>query len=227
MVWLRVSDDYYDHRKFAELSPLGISAWLAGLAYANRNLTDGTLPHRVPATLVDYTGLRIATTGNRSRPATAADAVSEIVHAGLWHDHGHTCPTCPQPSPREYVIHDYLAYQPSRATVQHGRDESRERSRRARARRVALDEPAAEPADALSPFMAAMSSRLGLGNVRALVRQVAAHTGDQISPDRAVLLASVILERAKTPPRAPERYVLAAIARAPAEISQILTGDVA
>ena len=44
MPWVRVDDHFNEHPKLAKVGPLGWGIWLAGLAYCNRNLTDGFIP---------------------------------------------------------------------------------------------------------------------------------------------------------------------------------------
>lgn len=46
MAWVRVDDAFYDHAKFVRLDAASIGLWTIGLAYANRNLTDGWVPAR-------------------------------------------------------------------------------------------------------------------------------------------------------------------------------------
>lgn len=46
MAWVRLSDDFYDHPKFDKAGALGVALFVSGLAWANRNLTDGFIPRR-------------------------------------------------------------------------------------------------------------------------------------------------------------------------------------
>lgn len=107
MGWVRVSDDFYDHGKFAQLSALGDSAWIRGLAYANRNLTDGFIPKRIAKNLIEVEGLGIYQGSNSGRDAEPLDGVLELVTTGLW-----------DAIEGGYQIHDYLQYQPSKAQVE-------------------------------------------------------------------------------------------------------------
>ena len=123
MGWVRVSDDYYDHPKFAEVGPLGMALWFAGLAYCNRNLTDGYIPESAAKRLVDFDGLSytVATIGDLA--AISEDdcyplAEWKLIEPGLWHQNHHDCPRCPQPGNRRLYVHDYLVYQPSAAEIQ-------------------------------------------------------------------------------------------------------------
>ena len=44
MAWVKVDDGFADHRKFVDLSLADLGLWAAGLAYANRQRTDGRIP---------------------------------------------------------------------------------------------------------------------------------------------------------------------------------------
>jgi hypothetical protein len=102
MGWIRISDDYYDHAKFAEVGPIGVAVWLAGLAYCNRNLTDGFIPRTAANRLICVDGLGIFTGNFSGEDATVEDGIQELVESGLWIK-----------VPRGYQVHDYLDYQPS------------------------------------------------------------------------------------------------------------------
>jgi hypothetical protein len=122
MGWVRVSDDFYDHPKFAEIGPLGMAMWITGLAYCNRNLTNGLIPKSAARRFVDFDGIAytVATVGDLGG-VMEDDCMPLALHllftANLWHEQGHDCDTCPQPPPTKYIIHDYLDYQPSAAEV--------------------------------------------------------------------------------------------------------------
>ena len=128
MTWVRVDDAFYDHRKFDQVTVLGIAVWITGLSYANRNLTDGFIPTRVADGLVSTNGLGFYTGNYSGRDAEPSDGVSELVAAGLWHE-----------CEGGYRIHDYHDYQPSAEQVRAERDRGagrqaawRERTRNAR-----------------------------------------------------------------------------------------------
>lgn len=127
MGWVRVSDDFYDHEKFENVSGLGVGLWIAGLAHANRNLTDGFVSVRAVGGLVSTHGLGLFTGNFSGKDADPEDGADELVSAGLWHASGHGCETCPQPRKREFYIHDYLSYQPSKNEVEAKREDVRRR----------------------------------------------------------------------------------------------------
>ena len=129
MAWVRVSDDFYDNPKFIDAGPLGVAVWLSGLAYCNRNLTDGNIPESVARRLVDFDGIAY-------QPATS---VETLVDVGLMHREGHDCERCPQPKPRHLLYHDYLEFQRSAADIQADREAAKERMRRARSAKRSPD----------------------------------------------------------------------------------------
>lgn len=132
MGWIRVSDDFYDNDKMLAAGTVGRDLYWHGMAFCNRNLTDGLVPRGRALALVDWTHAAILTgtysgvDGQDCGPI----AVELVLTAGLWHEDGHDCPDCVQPGPRHYVIHDYLKYQPSRAEVEAKAEANRERVRK-------------------------------------------------------------------------------------------------
>lgn len=115
MGWVRVSDDYYDHHKFSGVGPLENALWLAGLAWCNRNLSDGVIPRSTVLRLVDWEGvlgvlleadpsndLSNAVTNGVRNSRVAATVSARLVKAGLWAE-----------TETGYEVHDYLVYQRS------------------------------------------------------------------------------------------------------------------
>jgi hypothetical protein len=89
VTWLRVDDDFASHPKVVGLPLAAVGAWLLAACWSAHHLTDG----RLPTAACKRLGIR---------PADA----SALVAAGLWErtDDG-------------WQIHDWLAYQPSAASV--------------------------------------------------------------------------------------------------------------
>lgn len=115
MPWFKVDDTAHTHPKLRGAGTAAIGLWTLGGSYASQYLTDGFVhAHFVKA--------------NATAPQLA-----KLVKAGLWHEHGHRCPRCPQPAPGDYVIHDYLDYNPSRAKVLNERERAAEKKRKQRA----------------------------------------------------------------------------------------------
>lgn len=115
MGWVRVSDDFYDHPKFDTVGPLGIAMWISGLAWCNRNLSDGVIPRSAVVRLLDWEGvgsvLEKADSRNGDRNGVsnaprnsdvAAEVAQMLVDADLW-----------SPTETGYEVLGYLKYQRS------------------------------------------------------------------------------------------------------------------
>jgi hypothetical protein len=107
MGWVRVDDDFYDHQKFSRLGPHAIALWVTGLAWCNRNLTDGFIPIARARILLDFTGHEIIGPTNGVTPTfcievDASWVIRELCEAGLWEE-----------AQDGYQVHDYRDFQPS------------------------------------------------------------------------------------------------------------------
>lgn len=110
MAWVKFTDDFYDNPKFAKVGPLGLALWSVGIAYCNRNLTDGYIPRSHARTLLDFENIGV-TTGSGDLCSIGEDVDSDLVigwlvDAMLW-----------LPVKGGYEINDYLEFQPSKAEV--------------------------------------------------------------------------------------------------------------
>ncbi|MHA4819353.1 mucin-2 [Streptomyces aculeolatus] len=114
MSWLKIDDTFHGHPKALKAGNAAIGLWARAGAYAAQHLTEGI----VPGVVAQLYG--------------TAPQARKLVASGLWHTHGHTCPRCPQPPPGDYVMHDYLIYNPTRAKAEDARAASAERQQRAR-----------------------------------------------------------------------------------------------
>jgi hypothetical protein len=102
MPWVKLDDSWYDNPKFLDLEPAAIGAWVLGLSYCARHLTDGALTRTALKRLV----------------ADCDDLADDLVAAGLWDvtDDG-------------WQVHDYLDYQPSAAEVKEARKKRQDAGR--------------------------------------------------------------------------------------------------
>lgn len=113
MSWVRIDDQMPDHPKLAclgDLAPLALALQVRALCYAARYLTDGRIPEGVLPQLLQGFG--------RLKPAGVAWP-DIMCRAGLWERDGDS-----------YVIHDFLAYNPSRVEVAAKRERQRVTSQR-------------------------------------------------------------------------------------------------
>lgn len=102
MPWVRIDENFADHPKVERVGPL--AAWLhvAALCYSSRHLTDGHIPKAKAVRLAEI--------------PDPAEHVSALLSEGIWVDNG-----------TDYIIHDFLDYQPSRESVLAERSAARDR----------------------------------------------------------------------------------------------------
>lgn len=102
MAWVRIDDHIDEHPKIQAAGPLGLALFVSGLAYCNRNRTDGFIPASKAAVLLG--------------PSGAGQVIAALVAAGLWRrvDGG-------------FWVHDYLDYQLSREQIEKERSRTAQR----------------------------------------------------------------------------------------------------
>lgn len=95
MVWVRIDDHFDEHPKIVGLDDHAFALFVSGLAYCNRNLTDGFIPTGVGLGKLRYCG------------GKQKSAASGLVTAGLWAvvDGG-------------WQVHDFGEYQPTKQQVE-------------------------------------------------------------------------------------------------------------
>jgi hypothetical protein len=123
MPWVRVDDAFYDHEKFGWAGPVGLAQYMAGLAWCNRNLTDGFIPESAARRLLDWQGIHWkAWEGELVAGCETVDPIEvsdHLVSCGLWEN-----------AAGGYQIHDYLDYQPSADDVRAERARNAERQKK-------------------------------------------------------------------------------------------------
>lgn len=102
MPWVRVDDSFYDHPGHAGNDLAAWGLWVWSLAWSNRNMTDG----EIPAAVVQ-----------RMDPDGSASGA--LLASGRFRRDGEVI-----------VVHDYLEYQPSAATIREKRERERARWQR-------------------------------------------------------------------------------------------------
>lgn len=118
MGWVRLEDGYPEHPKIVEAGPLAMAMDVAGVAYCNRQLTDGFIPRAATRRLLDLTEFGV----------TAEDLVKRLIVAGRWVE-----------EEDGYRVHDFLEYQPSRSQVQSLSTKRAEAGRKGAAKRWHTD----------------------------------------------------------------------------------------
>ncbi|MCI4045448.1 mucin-2 [Streptomyces sp. TRM75563] len=109
-----MDDTAHVHPKLLKAGNPAVGLWMRAGAYAAQHLTEGT----VPGVVAQLYG--------------TAPQARKLVAAGLWHAAGHSCPRCPQPAEGDYVMHDFLVYNPTKSAVEKDRERAADRQRRAR-----------------------------------------------------------------------------------------------
>jgi hypothetical protein len=108
------------------VGPLGVALWVTGLAYCNRNLTDGFIPWSVARQLVNWEYLEkeadaegrrkqftVAVTCGMSGDDVRSDRVIGLLcGAGLWEQAENDV------RGPGYLVHDYGDYQPLKADIE-------------------------------------------------------------------------------------------------------------
>lgn len=92
MTWVKLDDGFADHHKIERLSDAAFRAYIYGLCYCSRQLTDGHISKRT----LDRTA--------------SARVVSELCEAGLW-----------ERNSDGIHVRSYLEYQPSAQKIREKR----------------------------------------------------------------------------------------------------------
>ncbi|MEU5302241.1 mucin-2 [Streptomyces noursei] len=118
MAWFKIDDSAHMHPKFVAAGNAALGLWLRCGAYCAQHLTEG----HVPALVAKQYG--------------TAPQARKLVSVGLWHEHGHDCPRCPQPAVGDYVVHDYFeaGRNATRAQVEANRRDAADRKAKSRTR---------------------------------------------------------------------------------------------
>ncbi|QCX77646.1 hypothetical protein C9F11_20055 [Streptomyces sp. YIM 121038] len=114
MTWFKVDDTAHAHPKLLKAGNAALGLWVRAGAYAAQHLTEGVIP------------------GVVAQLYGTAPQARKLVASGLWHPADHDCTRCKQPASGDYVMHDFLIYNPSRARVEDDRAAAAERQKRAR-----------------------------------------------------------------------------------------------
>lgn len=100
MTWAKLDDQFPTHPKVMRAGPEASWLFVAGLCYCAQHLTDGAIPKCSVPTLASV-----------KNPKKLA---ARLVEVGLWEE-----------AHDDYLVHDYLAYNPARDEVEAERDRKR------------------------------------------------------------------------------------------------------
>lgn len=94
MPWVKLDDHFDEHPKIARLDDHALALFVCGLAYCNRNLTDGFIPSQVGLGQLRFCD------GNTT------PAIRQLETVGMW-----------EKKDGGWQVHDFPEYQPSREAV--------------------------------------------------------------------------------------------------------------
>lgn len=115
MAWVRIDDDFFNHRKVLDLSLAAKTVFIAALCHCNSQLTDGFIS----------TGAARSIVGSLGAPQKT---IKELVDVGMWHKRADG-----------FDVHDYLHYQPPAQQILAERAKAKERMQRLRHGRSSPD----------------------------------------------------------------------------------------
>jgi hypothetical protein len=114
MPWFVVDDSAHSHPKMVKAGNAAVGLWMRCGSYAAQHLTDGIVP------------------GDIARMYGTPPQIAKLVKLRLWHPSEHACEGCQQPPAGDYVMHDYLTYNPTRKQVLDRRAKAADKKRRQR-----------------------------------------------------------------------------------------------
>ncbi|MEX2984556.1 mucin-2 [Streptomyces sp. C36] len=118
MAWFKIDDGSHMHPKVIAAGNAALGLWLRCGAYSAQHLTEGHVP------------------GIVARQYGTAPQARKLVAVGLWHEQGHDCPRCPQPTAGDFIVHDFFegGRNSTRAQVEANRAAAAERKAKSRTR---------------------------------------------------------------------------------------------
>lgn len=114
MGWFKVDDHYFTNPKVWEAGEDAALLNLQGMAYCSANQTDGRIPHGIAPRLTEKSNVM--------------ELIERLVDAGIW-----------KKTTKNYIIHDYLEHQSSRAQIRAKQKGARDRKRKSRERHGVTD----------------------------------------------------------------------------------------
>lgn len=112
MPWFKIDDGFHCNAKIMEAGTPAVGLYVRCGSWAAQQASDGRIPKSI------------------ARSYGTARMIKALVEAGLWHQAGHDCDSCPEVDVKSYQIHDYLEYNPSRVAIQNERNSKTVRQQR-------------------------------------------------------------------------------------------------
>lgn len=112
MSWFKIDDGFHCHPKVLAAGTPAVGLYVRCGSWAAQQVTDGIVPKHV------------------AKMYGTPRMIKALIDAGLWHQKGHDCRSCPELDANSYVIHQYLERNPSRVETELARKSKSERQQR-------------------------------------------------------------------------------------------------
>lgn len=112
MSWFKIDDGFHCHPKVFAAGTPAVGLYVRCGSWAAQQVTDGIIPKHV------------------AKMYGTPRMIKALIDAGLWHQKGHDCESCPELDANSYVIHQYLERNPSRVETELARKSKSERQQR-------------------------------------------------------------------------------------------------
>lgn len=112
MSWFKIDDGFHCHPKVLAAGTPAVGLYVRCGSWAAQQVTDGVIPKHV------------------AKMYGTPRMIKALIDAGLWHQKGHGCESCPELDANSYVIHQYLEKNPSRIETDAARKAKSERQQR-------------------------------------------------------------------------------------------------
>lgn len=112
MSWFKIDDGFHCHPKVFAAGTPAIGLYVRCGSWAAQQVTDGVIPKQI------------------AKLYGTPRMIKALVDAGLWHQKGHGCESCPQLDANSYAIHQYLERNPSRVDTELARKAKSTRQQR-------------------------------------------------------------------------------------------------
>ncbi|MGW5616225.1 hypothetical protein [Streptomyces sp. NPDC003877] len=112
MAWFKIDDGFHCHPKVFAAGTPAVGLYVRCGSWAAQQVTDGIVPKHV------------------AKMYGTPRMIKALIDAGLWHQKGHDCESCPQLDANSYAIHQYLERNPSRVETELARKSKSERQQR-------------------------------------------------------------------------------------------------
>lgn len=112
MPWFKIDDGFHCHPKVLAAGTPAVGLYVRCGSWAAQQASDGIVPKQV------------------ARMYGTPRMIKALIAAGLWHQKGHDCASCPDLDANSFAIHEYLDRNPSRVDIEKERKAKSERQQK-------------------------------------------------------------------------------------------------